>query len=188
MQIASTTVPACLLLCFALGCQRGKEQAVVIEPGALRAYDRATPLDPFGSGSGAYAALRDATDAALALNWSGELDDFAPWLEAETDLVERALALLKALRVGPGDVYAVANGRIAMVYDRIATALTRASAEAETAGFDSDWKDQEGRVWEQANSFWARCERGCSTGGTHLDAWDLRCRAGLANSQAKLTP
>lgn len=188
MPTASTTLPACLLLCLALGCQRGKEQAVVIEPSAVRAYDQANPVDPFGSGAGAYAALRDATDAALALNWSGALDDFAPWLDEETDLVERALALLKALRVGPGDVYAVANGRIAMVYDRIATALTQASAEAEAAGFDADWKDQERRLWEQANAYWARCARGCSTGGPHLDAWDLRCRAGLANSQVKLTP
>ena len=44
--------------------------------------------------------------------WSGELEDFAPWLEEETVAVERALNLLKALRVGPRDVYAVANGRI----------------------------------------------------------------------------
>lgn len=188
MPIASIAVPACLLLCLALGCQRGKEQAVVIEPGAVRAYDQASPVDPFGAGSGAYAALRDATNSALALSWTGELDDFGPWLEEETAFVERALALLKALRVGDGDVYAVANGRIAMVYERIATALTQASAEAEAAGFDADWKDQEGRLWEQANAFWARCARGCSTGGPHLDAWDLRCRAGLANSQAKLAP
>jgi len=188
MPIASIAVPACLLLCLALGCQRGKNQAVVIEPSSVRAYDRQSPVDPFGAGTGAYAALRDATDAALALDWSGELDDFAPWLDEETDLVERALALLKGLRVGSGDVYAVANGRIANVYERIATALTQASAEAEAAGFDADWKDQEGRLWEQANAFWARCTRGCSTGGPHLDAWDLRCRAGLTNSQAKLTP
>ncbi len=188
MPIASIAVPGCLLLCLALGCQRGKEQAVVIEPSSVRAYDRASPVDPFGAGTGAYAALRDATDAALALDWSGELDDFAAWLDEETDLVERALALLKALRVGPGDVYAVANGRIANVYERIAAALTQASAEAAAAGFDADWKDQEGRLWEQANAFWARCARGCSTGGPHLDAWDLRCRAGLGNSQAKLAP
>lgn len=188
MPIASISLPPCLLLCLALGCQRGKDQAVVIEPSAIRAYDQASPVDPFGAGTGAYAALRDATDAALALNWSGQLDDFAPWLDEETDLVERSLALLKSLRVGQGDVYAVANGRIANVYDRIATALTQASAEAAAAGFDADWKNQQGRLWEQANAFWARCARGCSTGGPHLDAWDLRCRAGVANSQAKLLP
>jgi len=188
MPIPSIALPACLVLCLALGCQRGKEQAVLIEPGADRAYDEASPVDPFGAGTGAYTALRDATDAALALSWSGQLDDFAPWLEEETEHVERALALLKSLRVGPGDVYAVANGRIARVYERIATALTKASAEAEARGFDADWKDQEGRLWEQANAFWSRCARGCSTGGPHLDAWDLRCRAGVANSQAKLGP
>ena len=187
MPIASIAVPACLLLCLALGCQH-KEQAVVIEPGVVRAYDQASPVDPFGAGTGAYAALRDATDAALSLNWGGQLADFAQWLDEETDLVERALALIKSLRVGPSDVYAVANGRIAMVYERIAMALTQASAEAADAGFNADWKDQQGRVWEQANAFWARCARGCSTGGPHLDAWDLRCRAGVANSQAKLSP
>ena len=51
MPTASITVPACLLLCLALGCQRGKEQAVVIEPSAVRAYDQANPVDPFGAGS-----------------------------------------------------------------------------------------------------------------------------------------
>ena len=186
MPIASTTVPACLLVCLALGCQRGKEQAVVVDPRAIEARSHAVPADPFGSASGAYTALRDVTDAAVALKWSGALEDFAPWLEEETVSVERALALLKALRVGSRDVYAVANGRIAMVYDQIAIALTRASEEAAEAGFDADWTGQEGRLWEQANAFWARCARGCSTGGTHLDAWDLRCRAGLVNSQVKL--
>ena len=141
-----------------------------------------------GSASAAYKALYDVTNGALALKWSGSLEDFAPWLEEQTVAVERALALLKALRVGPLDVYAIANGRIAIVYDGIATSLTQASEEAAGAGFDADWKGQQGRVWEQANAFWARCVRGCSTGGTHLDAWDLRCRAGLANSEAKLEP
>ncbi len=159
-----------------------------IQPNMVQTRSDAAPADPFGSASDAYAALRDATDAALALHWSGALEDFAPWLEAQTVAVERALALLKALRLGPLDVYAVANGRIAMVYDGIATSLTQASKEAERAGFDADWKDQEERVWEQANAFWARCSRGCSASGTHLDAWELRCRAGLANSQVKSTP
>lgn len=148
----------------------------------------AIPADPFGSSSPAYAELRKVTDTALAMKWSGALEDFAPWLEDETVAVERALSLLKALRVGPSDLYAVANGRIAMVYDHIATTLTEASEVAETAGLDSEWKGDEGPVWEQANAFWARCARGCSTGGTHLDAWDLRCREGLANSQAELGP
>ena len=184
MRIA-TTVVVCSLL---FACQRGKEQAVFIEPSAFQADAHAVPGDPFGSSSGAYTKLREVTDAALASKWNGRLDDFAPWLEEETVAVERALGLLKALRVGPLDVYAVANGRIAMLYDQIAAALTRASEEAAAAGFDADWEGQEGRVWEQANAFWARCVRGCSTAGTHLDAWDLRCRAGLANSEAKLDP
>jgi hypothetical protein len=188
MRIASTTVAACLLACLALGCQRGKEQAVVIQPGSMHNGGHAIPSDPFGSASAAYKALYDVTNAALASKWSGELESFAPWLEEQTVAVERALALLKALRVGPGDVYAVANGRIALVYEQIATALTRASGQAAAAGFDADWKDQEGRIWEEANAFWARCSRGCSTGGTHLDAWDLRCRAGQADSRAKLAP
>ena len=188
MRIASTTVGACLFSCLALGCQRGKEQAVVIQPGAVQHDSQAIPSDPFGSASAAYTALHEVTNAALASKWTGELESFAPWLEEQTVAVERALALLKALRVGPGDVYAVANGRIALVYDQIATALTRASEEATAAGFNADWKDQEGRIWEEANAFWARCARGCSTGGAHLDAWDLRCRAGQANSRAKLTP
>ncbi len=197
MRIASTILRTCWLVGFAGfvglvglagGCQRGKQQAVIIEPSSAQLDSQAVPAEPFGSASAAYERLREVTDAALALKWSGALDDFAPWLEEQTVAVERALALLKALRVGPLDVYAVANGRIAMVYDGIATALTQASAEAEAAGFDADWKDEEGRVWEQAISFWARCVRGCSTGGTHLDAWDLRCRSGLANSQVKLSP
>ncbi len=143
------------------------------------------PGDPFGSASPAYARLVEVTDAALAMNWSGALEDFALWLEEETVVIERSLDLLKALRVGPGDVYAVANGRIAMLYEHIAVALTEASLVAEAAGFDADWKGQEGRVWQQANAFWSRCARGCSTRGTHLDAWDLRCRKGRAHSQVK---
>jgi len=59
---------------------------------------------------------------------------------------------------------------------------------AEREGYDADWKDQENRIWEQANAFWARCVRGCAMAGTHLDAWDLRCRHGLVNSEAKLQP
>ena len=44
MRIASTTVAACLLACLALGCQRGKEQAVVIEPSAM--HNGGTPSRP----------------------------------------------------------------------------------------------------------------------------------------------
>jgi hypothetical protein len=185
MRIASTILLGCLLFGL-LGCQRGKEQAVVIEPSTMQTRATAIPGDPFGSASPAYAKLVEVTDAAFAAPWSGALEDFAPWLEEETVAVERALSLLKALRVGPRDVYAVANGRIAIVYDNIADALTEASRLAEAAGFEADWKGQEGRLWTQSNAFWGRCARGCSTGGAHLDAWDLRCRTGLANSLAKL--
>lgn len=174
------------LVCMALGCQRGKEQAVVIKPSAMHTSATSVPGDPFGSASPAYARLVEVMDAAAAAKWSGALEDFGPWLEEETVAVERALALLKAIRIGPRDVYSVANGRIAFVYDHIAVALTEASRVAETAGLDADWKGEEGRVWAQSNAFWARCARGCSTGGTHLDAWDLRCRTGVANSRAKL--
>ena len=184
MRFTSTIVLGCL----AAGCQRGKAQAIVIVPSAMHTEADSAPSDPFGSASPAYARLRDITDAALATSWSGTLEDFAPWLEEQTVVMERALNLLKALRVGPGDVYAVANGRIAMLYDHIAGALTEASRVAETSGLNSDWKGQEGRIWQQANAFWSRCVRGCSTGGTHLDAWDLHCRNGQANSQAKLGP
>ena len=187
MRVASTILLGCLLLGLLglLGCQRGKEQAVVIDPNAMQKRAASMPGDPFGSASPAYAKLVEVTDAAYTKPWSGALEDFPPWLEEETVAVERALSLLKALRVGPRDVYAVANGRIAIVYDNIADALTEASRLAEAAGFDADWKGQEGRLWEQSNAFWGRCARGCSTGGTHLDAWDLRCRTGLANSRVK---
>jgi hypothetical protein len=183
-RLASIIVLGCLVL----GCQRGKKQAVVIVPSYMPMDTTAVPGDPFGSSSGAYTKLREVTDAARAMTWSGNLEDFASWLEEETVAVERALGLLKALRVGLPDVYAVANGRIAMVYDHIAVALTEATQVAEAAGLEADWKGEERRVWEQSNAFWARCVRGCSTGGTHLDAWGLRCRTGLANTQAILVP
>jgi hypothetical protein len=185
MRLASIIILGCLLVGLA-DCQRGKEQAVFIQPSAMHTSATRVPGDPFGSASPAYKRLVEVTDAAVGMKWSGALEDFAPWLEDETVAVERALALLKAIRVGPRDVYAVANGRIAMVYDHIAVALTEASRAAEAAGFDADWKGEEGRVWATSNAFWARCARGCSTGGTHLDAWDLRCRSGQANSEAKL--
>lgn len=174
------------LVALLLGCHRNKEQAVTIVPVDIQVDQDALPADPFGAASAAYVRLREVTDAALARPWSGKLEDFAPWLEEQTVAIERSLGLLKALRVGPHDVYAVANGRIALVYEHIATGLTEASRLAEAAGYDADWRDQEGRIWEQAHAFWARCVRDCSTGGAHLDAWDLRCGHGLANSQAKL--
>lgn len=187
LRVVLTVVLGCLS-CVGLGCGRGKEQAVVINPSTMPMSPTSVPGDPFGSASPAYARLVEVVNAAAAAKWNGVLEDFAPWLEEQTTAVERALALLKAIRIGPLDVYSVANGRIAIVYDQIAVALTEASRLAEAEGLDADWKDQEARVWAQSNSFWGRCARGCSTGGTHLDAWDLRCQAGQAHSQAKMDP
>lgn len=181
-------ISAAGLVVLLLGCNRGKDEAVTIVPREEHLDPNALPRDPFGASSAAYTRLREVTDAALALPWSGKLDDFAPWLEEQTSSVEHALGLLKALRIGAQDVYAVANGRIALVYETIATALTEASALAQAEGHDADWKDQQGRIWEQANAFWARCARGCSASGAHLDAWDLRCGHGVVTTQAKLQP
>jgi hypothetical protein len=177
--IAIFVVGAVLLL----ACRRGAEQAVVIEPNLLPLEIPAIPAEPFGSPSLAYAQLREVTDGALALPWDGQLESFAPWLEEETVAVERALVLLKVLRAGSGDEYAVANARIALVYEHIVRALTAASSLADAAGYDADWKDQQALVQEQADAFWERCARLCSTGGAHLDAWDLRCRRGLATGR-----
>jgi hypothetical protein len=187
MRTASTIILASLVL-LALGCQRSKQQAIVIDPGAAHMNATSVPGDPFGSASPAYKRLAEVTDAALATHCCDGLEEFGPWLEEQTVAVERSLALLKAIRIGPLDVYAVANGRIALVYDHIAVVLTEASRVAEQEGFDAEWKDQEGRLWAQAHAFWSRCVRGCATAGTHLDAWDLRCRAGQANSQVKIEP
>ena len=181
------TFIVCILL-LSLACNRNKNDAVTIVPDRAATDPNAVPSDPFGASSAAYERLREVTDAALATPWSGTLEDFAPWLEEQTVAVERSLSLLKALRVGPRDTYAVANGRIALVYEHIATALTEASSLARAEGYQADWKDQEGRIWEQANAFWARCVRGCGMGGTHLDAWELRCRHGIANTETKLAP
>lgn len=174
------------LVALSLGCRRSKDQAVTIVPHQTQADPESLPVDPFGSSSPAYERLREVTDAAQARPWSGKLEDFAPWLEAQTVSIERALGLLKALRVGAPDIYAVANGRIAAVYEDIATALTVASALAEAGGHDPDWKDQEDRIWAQANAFWQRCARGCGIAGAHLDAWELRCGHGLASTTTKL--
>lgn len=183
MTRPTTTALSLLLL---LGCRSGKEAAVTITPVPTQRAPETVPGDPFGSSSAAYQRLKEVTDEALNTPWSGELEDFAPWLEEQTVAIERSLGLLKAIRVGPGDIYAVANGRIALVYEQIAEALTQATVEAEAAGHEADWKGQEDRIWEQASAFWTRCVRGCGKSGPHLDAWDLRCRYGLANSDAKL--
>jgi hypothetical protein len=181
-------VTSTILLALTLSsCGRGKEQAVTIVPREVEAGSRSVPGDPFGASSAAYERLREVTNEALASPWSGELGELAPWLEEQTVAIERSLALLKALRVGPVDVYAVANGRIALVYEHIATALTEGSDVAEGRGYESDWRGQEDLIWERANAFWARCVRSCGTGGAHLDAWRLRCRVGAADTEARLT-
>jgi hypothetical protein len=181
-------IAAIAVVALLSSCNRGKNQSVTIAPHGAQVDADAMPGDPFGSASAAYLRLKEVTDDAIARPWNGALEDFAPWLEAQTVAIERSLGLLKPLRVGPLDVYAVANGRVAFVYEDIAMALTEASALAAKEGFDADWKDQQDRIWEQAQAFWARCVRGCSVGGSHLDAWDLRCGHGLANSSAKLEP
>jgi hypothetical protein len=177
-----------LLLCLVLGCATKQDGSVVIVPHPETVRADAVPGDPFGSSSAAYEELRKVTDAALANPWDGELESFAGWLEAQTVSVERSLRMLKGIRVGPQDVYAVANGRIAMVYDQIAEALAEASALADAEGQEAEWTGQQDRIWEQSAAFWARCVRGCGMSGAHLDAWDLRCRSGLANSQTKTMP
>lgn len=176
-----------MLILTLSGCGRGKEQAVTIVPREVEVDSRSVPGDPFGASSAAYERLREVTDEALATPWSGELDELAPWLEEQTIAVERSLALLKALRVGPMDVYAVANGRIALVYEHVATALTEGSDVAEASGYESDWRGQEDLIWDRANAFWARCVRSCGTEGAHLDAWRLRCRVGAADTEARLS-
>ena len=170
------------LLCVLLACGRSKKQAVAISPNTTGVDAHAVPADPFGSASPAYERLREVTDAALAAPWSGKLEEFAPWLEEQTVAVERSRNLLKAIRVGPMDVYAIADARIAMVYEHIAAALTEATQVAEAAGHEADWMGQAKLIWEQANGFWARCVRGAGMTGPHLDAWDLRCRTGLSES------
>lgn len=152
-------------------------------PHDVRLDPERVPAEPFGSPGAAYERLRELTDEALAAGWDGELEGLAPWLEGQTVAVERSLHLLKALRVGPRDVYAVANGRVAMVYEHIARTLTRGSELANERGYEADWKDQQDQIWEQASGFWMRCVRGCGSGGSHVDAWELRCRNGLARSE-----
>lgn len=174
-----------LVLCLVLGCATKQDDSVAIVPQPAPVRADAVPDDPFGASSAAYEELREMTDTALSSPWDGELESFEGWLEAQTVSVERSLRMLKGIRVGPQDVYAVANGRIAMVYDQIAEALTEASALAEAEGSEANWTGQQDRIWEQSAAFWARCVRGCAMSGAHLDAWDLRCRAGLANSKTK---
>jgi hypothetical protein len=168
-----------------VGCQRGNEPPVAIAPDPdVMLPD--VPSDPFGTPGAAYDRLRQVTDTARTAVWSEQVDDLAAWLEGQTLAVEQSLGLMKALRLGAGDVYAVANGRIALVYEHIASTLTE--AELVVTDRSLDWIGQQTVLWAQANAFWARCERGCSFGGPYLDVWELRCQAGVEETDAKLLP
>ena len=155
---------------------------IVPEPSAMLPE---IPADPFGSPGPAYDRLREVTDAARAATWSGEINELAGWLEAETLAVEQSLALMKSLRFGAADVYAVANGRVALLYEHIARTLSEAEPLAKRHDLDFDWLGQEGLLWERANALWGRCVNGCALAGPYLDAWELRCRAGVDETQAK---
>ncbi|MDH3625935.1 MAG: hypothetical protein OES69_07560 [Myxococcales bacterium] len=177
-----------LVVVFLLaGCQRSTEPPVTIapDPGVLLPD---VPSDPFGAPGKAYERLRKITDDARSTSWSGQVDELAVWLEGETEAVEKSLAIMKTLRLGAGDVYAVANGRIALVYEHIASTLTEAEVLVKDNDPDLDWIGQQAVLWERANGFWARCAHGCSVGGPYLDAWELRCRAGADETAAKLAP
>lgn len=168
-----------------VGCQRGDDLPVAIAPDPdIRLPN--VPSDPFGTPGAAYDRLLEVTDRARTNVWSGKVDELAAWLENETAAVEQSLGLMRALRLGASDVYAVANGRIALLYEHIAATLTE--AELVVPDRDLDWIGQEGLLWEQANGFWARCERGCNLGGPYLDVWELRCRAGVEETATKFSP
>ncbi len=167
------------------GCQRGNEPPVAIAPDPdVMLPD--VPSDPFGAPGRAYERLRQITDDARTTAWSGRVEELAAWLESQTLAVEQSLALMKTLRLGASDVYAVANGRIALLYEHIASTLTEAEELVQDRDLDLDWIGQQSVLFERANAFWARCTRGCSLGGPYLDVWALRCRAGADETAAKL--
>jgi hypothetical protein len=169
------------------GCQRSNEPPVAIAPDPdIMLPD--VPSDPFGAPGQAYERLRQITDNALTTNWSGRVEELGAWLEAETIAVEQSLTLMKTLRLGASDVYSVASGRIALVYEHIASTLTEAEALVQDRDLDVDWIGQQAVLFERANAFWGRCARGCSLGGPYLDVWALRCRAGVEETAAKLKP
>jgi len=169
-----------------LGCQRGGDSPVTIVPDATVRPPN-VPSDPFGAPGVAYDRLRAITDQARERSWDGNVETLADWLELETQAVEQALALMKTLRVGAPDVYAVANGRVALVYEHIAGTLVEAEplVRARELEYD-DWVGQEAVLFERANAFYSRCARGCRLGGLYLDVWELRCQAGVAETSAKL--
>ncbi|MEM7434480.1 MAG: hypothetical protein AAF436_04945, partial [Myxococcota bacterium] len=143
----------------AAACGRSNTPPVVIEPQAMGMLPN-VPVDPFGTSSPAYERLVELTDAARTTDWDGQAESLTDWLEAQTVAVEQALVLMKALRVGPSDAYAVANGRIALLYEHIAGTLTEAEGVVPDDPTKYDWLGQEFALWEQANGFWGRCARG----------------------------
>ncbi|MCZ6805566.1 MAG: hypothetical protein O7F08_01325 [Deltaproteobacteria bacterium] len=170
-----------------VGCRRSNEPPVVIAPGPAAMLPN-VPSDPFGTPGPAYDRLRQVTDAARTTSWNGQVDELAAWLEGETLAVEQSLALMKTIRLGASDVYGVANGRIALLYEHIASTLMEAEVVVKEHNLDFDWIGQEALLWERANAFWARCTRGCSLGGPYLDGWELRCQAGVEETAAKSAP
>ncbi|MDH3200618.1 MAG: hypothetical protein OEM15_06970 [Myxococcales bacterium] len=180
---------ALVVVILLAGCQRSTEPPVAISPDPdVMLPD--VPSDPFGTPGQAYERLRQITDDARTTSWSGQVQELAAWLEGETTAVEQSLTLMKTLRLGASDVYAVANGRIALVYEHIASTLTEAEVlvKDRDSELDLDWIGQQAVLWERANAFWARCARGCSSGGPYLDVWELRCRAGADETSAKFGP
>jgi hypothetical protein len=177
---------ALVVVAFA-ACRRGGQTALLIEPQAQAMLPK-VPSDPFGTPGAAYDQLRQITDEARTTNWNGDVEELSSWLERETMAVEQSLALMKALRLGAGDAYAVANGRMALVYEHIAATLTEAEVVVKDRDLDFDWIGQQAKLWEQANGFWTRCARGCSLGGAYLDVWELRCQAGIEETADKLGP
>lgn len=184
----STIVTRTWVVVFLLGgCQRSNEPPVTIVPDS-KVMLPDVPADPFGAPGRAYERLRQITDDARTTPWSGQVDELATWLENETAAVEQSLALMKTLRLGAGDVYAVANGRVALLYEHIAATLTEAEVLVKDLDLELDWIGEQAVLFERANGFWARCARGCGVGGPYLDAWELRCRAGADETAAKLAP
>ena len=171
------------------GCQRGGEASIVLDPSVADEKMSDLPADPFsyGDARAAYAQLREQTEASRARQWNGELEDFDEWLELQTSDLEKDLALLRLLRGGSSEVYAVANGRVALVYEHIATAMQAASSAAAEVDASSEWRDQQALIWDQAVRYWARCASGTSASGPHLDAWSLRCRKGRRSANTRVS-
>ncbi|MGB5809003.1 MAG: hypothetical protein WBG86_00660 [Polyangiales bacterium] len=176
-----------LLAGIAIGCGRIDSPPVAIAPGPdVMLPD--VPTDPFGTPGKTYDQLLLITETARKTPWDGEVEHLAAWLEAQTVAVERSRAFLIGLAVGAEDVFAVANGRLALLYEHIASTLTDAEAVITDPDVDFDWMGKQMLLWEQANGYWSRCAVGCSLGGPYLDVWELRCEAGAEETGARFRP